>query len=57
MTLKEAIATIGSDHPLAIRYDEAKVTQHFQRSAMGAIDAHIELLENKIIKLAKDRIL
>lgn len=53
MTLKEAIEILGKENEHVIRHDEAKVTQHHMRQAMGNIDFHISQLEEKIIRIAK----
>lgn len=53
MTLKEAIEILGRENEFVVRHDEAKVTQHHMRQAMGNIDFHISQLEEKIIRIAK----
>lgn len=53
MTFKEAVEILGKDNEFVVRHDEAKITQHHMRQAMGNIDFHIGQLEEKIIRIAK----
>lgn len=54
MNIKEAISILGKDNTLVVRREEAKITQHHMRQAMGNIDYHISRLEEQIIQNAKD---
>lgn len=54
MTLKEAIGILGRENEFVVRHDEAKVTQHHMRQAMGNIDYHISRLEEQIMQNAKN---